>query len=82
MREISSNTSVIPLNTKDQLNLKAESTSHSNEKEKEMACLHMREETNLWLFAYSHYLLENQCSSNSAYPFPKKKVSCPHNSKG
>lgn len=59
MGEISSNASVIPVNTKDQLNSKAESTSHSNEKEEEMACLHMREETVLWLFAYSDYLLEN-----------------------
>lgn len=74
MREMSSNTSVIPVNTKDQLNSRAESTSHSNEKEKEMACLHMREETNLWLFSFSDYLLENQSSSSSAYPFPKKGV--------
>lgn len=80
MREISSNASVIPVNTKDQLNSKAESTSHSNEKEEEMACLHMREETDLWLFAYSDYLLENQCSSNSAIHFQKRSLA-PHNSK-
>lgn len=58
------------MNTEDQLNSEAESTSHGKEKEEEMACLPVRGDTDLWFFAYPGHLLGNQCSSNSAYPFP------------
>lgn len=60
-----------------QLYPETEIPSQGSEKEKEVTCLNVREETKLPLLACCDYRLENQYCLNTACPFPKKKKSCP-----